>query len=303
LSCFETIRLRKTFLIILLFAFPVFLFTQEVYKRNKSADSNLSVSNLLLPHTVILSEPKLRLDTLKESLMTKNMKILYMQTEAYREAFKGLKNDFNKIISNPFSLDKGAISVTGQSDNYTADSFQTRHYNLFDAYLNGSIIGIPFSAFYQNNYYPFVPDGNLNRMGFQYDRQAYLNSIKKKLSGKFNPEDLLNDIGDPVQMLKSAAAKSLHDELSNLKSKYKGLIDDKVNQLGDLKELILKDPAAIRKALLDPKLLKQLKIKSELLSQLQNQINTGGKIDMQEFEGLKNDLLKYQGTEALMKTL
>src|SRR6185503_196287 len=219
--------------------------------------------------------------------------------KAYNNLFTNITNDLKKKIESPFTLDKGSASIQGMSSNSNNDSLMQNTYHLFDGNAGGMILGIPFYAFYQNNYYPFIPGGNLNRMGFQYDKETYLNSIQKKLAGKFNPEDLLSDIGDPVQLLKNAAEKSLRDELNSLNTRYKGLLDDKVKQLGNLQELFFKDPGSIRKALLDPKLIDQLKAKSALLSQLQNQVNTGEKVDMQAFESLKNDLLKYQGTQAL----
>ena len=251
----------------------------------------------------ILSGKSILPDSIKKNATQMLTGKMQERIKAYKNLFTDINNDLKRTIESPFSLDKGSISIQGMSSNINNDSLAQNNYHLFDGSAAGMILGIPFYAFYQNNYYPFIPDGNLNRIGFQYDREAYLNNIKKKLSGKFNPEDLLSDIGDPVQLLKNTAERSLRDELNNLKAKYNGLIDDKVTQLGDLKELFLKDPNTIRKALLDPKLLEQLKIKSELLSQLQNQINTGEKVNMQEFDGLKNDLLKYQGTDALMKTI
>jgi len=288
---------------------PLVLFPQQLPAKEPDSSINkkqlpayLNSKDILITKN-FLSRQNILPDSIKANATQMLTGKMQERLKAYRNLFNDINNDLKKTIESPFSLSKGSISIQGTSSNINNDSLAQNNYHLFDGNAGGMILGIPFYSFYQNHYYPFIPEGNMNRTGFQYDREAYINSIKKKLSGKFNPEDLLDDIGDPVQLLKNAAEKSLRDELNNLKTRYKGLIDDKVGQIGDLKELFFKDPNAIRNILLDPKLMEQLKGKSELLAQLQNQINTGQKIDMQEFEGIKNDLLKYQGTEALAKII
>ena len=307
---YKTIPTFRLLIFLLAFAVdPLFVVSQQ--PPEKKADTSIG-NNLLTPHFIskdlfstkdFLSRQNILPDSLKQNASRMLTGRMQERLTAYRNLFTDINHDLKKIIESPVSLDKGSVSLQGISSNINNDSLAQNNYHLFDGTAGGTILGIPFYSFYQNHYYPFIPDGNLNRIGFQYDRDAYMNSLKKKLSGKFKPEDLLGDIGDPVQLLKNAAEKSLRDELNNLRGRYKGLIDDKVSQVGDLKELFFKDPNSVRNALLDPKVLEQLKMKSALLSQLQNQLNTGEKINMQEFEGIKNDLLKYQGTEALVKII
>ncbi len=242
-------------------------------------------------------------DTLKKNPGAGITGKLQEQVSAYNNLFREISGDMKKKLESPFNLTDGSISLLGLSSNLNNDSLFQNNYNLFDANIGGSVLGIPFAALYQNHYYPFIPEGNQNRLSFRYDRNAYVDQIKKKLAGKFNPEEFLQNAGDPAQMLKAAAEKALRSELNNIKEQYKGLLDDKVNKLGKLEDLFSKDINAVRQLLVNNKWLEQLQNHSAMLGQLQNQINTGQPIDTQQYNFLKAELEKYKGTQNLVKIL
>ena len=266
-------------------------------------NSSLKVEIPQFSKTTFLTSRFNSADTLKKRLGIDIARHMQDQLSIYNNLFREINNDIKKKMENPFSLSNGSVSLLGRSSNINNDSLQHHNYNLFDVNVGGSAVGIPFSALYQNHYYPFIQDDNQNRFSFQYDKDTYINSIKKKLEGKFNPEDFLKSMGDPVQILKSNAEKALHNELDNLKALYKGLLDDKVKQLGNIEDLFSKDVSTISQSLLNNKWLEEMQVHSAMLAQLQNQINIGQPVDMQQFDLIKNELEKYKGTQALVKII
>jgi hypothetical protein len=314
LNFYKTILALHCVASILIVAFiPVISIAQQPAERkydsivsnvgNKGVTPDiLKIKELQFSKTTLLPN-KLNIgDTLKKNLNLGIKRQVQDKLSAYDNLFREISGDMKKKLETPFSLTNGSVSLLGMSNNGN-DSLEKNNYNLFDANLGGAVFWIPFSAIYQNHHYPFIQDQNQNRFSFQYDKDTYLNGIRKKLAGKFNPEDFLQNIGDPVQILKSTAEKSLHSELDNLKQQYKGLLDDKINQLGDLKNLFSKDVNSIRQSLVNEKWIEQLQSYSSMLAQLQSQINTGQPVDMQQYDFLKNELEKYKGTQGLINII
>jgi DNA-binding transcriptional regulator GbsR (MarR family) len=162
---------------------------------------------------------------------------------------------------------------------------------------------IPFSIIYQNHDYPFIQNQNLNRFSFRYDREAYMQGLKKKLQGKIDPENFLPKISDPVDMLKATAQSALNKDLNEIKQNYKGLLDDKIAQVGDTKELFLKNTSTVRQQLMSPDWLKEVQQKTELLSQLQMRMNAGLPFNKEEYEQLKQEVEKYNGVLKLVNKM
>jgi hypothetical protein len=306
LNFYKTIPTFKLLITLLIaFVFSIALFAQRSpAEKNDTASKNDSKARFNKPlfnKSSFLSNEFSEGDSLKKIILSPNQ--FQDRLSAYNNLFRNITNDVKKKAEAPFSLNDGSLSLLGSSSNINNDSLHRNNYSLLDANISGMLIDIPFSALYQNHSYPFIDGGYQNRLRFQYDKDAYLNSMKKKLSGKFDPEDFLKDVSDPVQMLKAAAEKRLHEELNNIKHKYNNLLDDKLNQLGKLSDLFLKDPKSIRQSLLSSKWIEQLQTVSARLAHLQNQINTGQSINMEEYEILKNQLEKYKGTELIVRAI
>jgi hypothetical protein len=241
--------------------------------------------------------------TLKKNLLTNKLKNFNDQAADYKRIFTELNTELNKSFTNPFVFNKATAGVSGQAGNFNSGSALHYNYNLFDAELSGSILGIPFNSLYQNHYHPFITTNNLNRISFRYNREEYLENLKRKLKDKFNPEDYLTAITDPVEMMKTIAEKALRNEFDNLKSQFAGLLDDKINQVGNLQDLFLKDIGSLRQQLLSPEWLKKLNDAKQLAAQLQNRINTGEPADEQQFSQVKNEIRKYRGVQELVTVL
>lgn len=241
-------------------------------------------------------------DTLKNPFRYKP-KLPVINAKAGRDVIKNLESELKKNLTTPVVFNKATAGVSGQAGNFNSDSAQHYNYNLFDAELSGSILGIPFNSLYQNHYHPFITSSNLNRISFRYDREEYLENLKRKLKDKFNPEDYLTAIKDPVEMMKTMAEKALRNEFDNLKSQFAGLLDDKINQVGNLQDLFLKDIGRLRQQLLSPEWLKKLNDAQQLAAQLQNRINTGEPTDEQQFTQVKNEIRKYRGVQELVTVL
>jgi hypothetical protein len=313
----KTIQLFKVAIVIFISCcIPVKTFSQETHDTQKSFDSSKLSSQFHTGIKLIQTSPDLPgvksmfleskkqvLDTLKNSLIKKRLSILSERKEAYTQTLKDIQKDFKKAMASPVSFNKASLSMLGKSGNFSADSFQTKNYNLLDAEINGSVLGIPFQSVYQNHYYPFITNENQNRLSFQYDKDAYFENIKNKLKGKFNPEDFLPGYKDPVGMLKATAEKALRNELTSLNDKYKGLLEDKLKQVGNLSDLFSKDLGSLKQQLLNPEWLSEYQSKVEMLNQLQDRINSGGQVNMQDFTNLKNQLLKYKGVSELVNVL
>lgn len=266
-------------------------------------NASLNLNKLQFSKTALLTNRIKFGDTLKKRFVTDLTRQAEDQLSVYTNLLREINSDIRKKIESPFSLNDASLSILGVSSNANNDSLQQNNYNLLDAAISSSFIGIPFSAVYQNHYYPFVISGYQNRLSFEYDKESYLDAIKKKLAGKFNPEDFLKEIGDPVHLLKMAAEKKLRDEINAINQKYSNLLNDKIKQLGNINEIFLKDPESIRKTLFSAKWLEQVEAQAVRLGQLQNQINIGLDINQEEYKMIKDELQKHKGAEMILEVL
>lgn len=235
--------------------------------------------------------------------ISKGAKILKTQIAAYNGLYKKFEADLKQTIGTPISIKDVSMALLGKRNDYNTDTFNSINYNLFNVQVSATALQIPVTITYQNNYYPFLAERLDDRISFSFSRQTFLDGIKKKLAGKFRPEDFLNEIKDPVEQLKTTALHSLKRDMNDLKEKYKDLLNEKFSLLGDVTDLLFKDPGSIKQHLLNNEWIAQLQNKSELLAQLQNRINTGQPVNMQELNSLKTEFKKYQATKELVTIL
>jgi hypothetical protein len=222
---------------------------------------------------------------------------------AYQQLIKGTADDIKKQIAKPISIDEAGLSFDAQLNNAPVDSFASQNYYLLDLRVAGNAMDIPFTILYQNHDYPFIDNQNLNRFSFRYDRNAYMQGLKKKLQGKIDPKDYLPKISDPVDLLKNTAETALKKDVNELRENYKGLLDDKISQVGNMDDLVSKNTSTIRQQMMSSEWLKEIQRKSEMLSQYQARINSGQPYNQEEYEQLKKDIEKYQGVVKLVNKM
>jgi hypothetical protein len=193
LNLYKTIpTLKLSIALSAAFFFSFSSFAQQPAARNKdsaivnSNDSkpvnligNIKLAHPLFPKATFLANRFKLTDTLKKNPIMRASDKLRDQLSAYNNLFREISGDMKRKMESPFSFNEGSLSLLGLSSNINNDSLDQNNYNLFDANISGNVIGIPYSALYQNHYYPFIPDGNQNRLSFQYDRNSYLDQMKK----------------------------------------------------------------------------------------------------------------------------
>lgn len=216
-------------------------------------------------------------------------------------SFNRVEKELNNIFSKqPVTV--GNISLLAEQQN-THSAFDSLNEYRFTQSVISSVIdinGIPLNAGYQYQYNtnPLF-SGEVSRYSFSFDKDKYLDNLKKKIAGKFNPEELVpKDLS--VERLKTEAASMLSGEINTIREKYKGLLDAKVKELGDFNQLFEKDITSLGRQLQDGTAMKSIKEKELLLAQLQERLNAGEKIDEQSFEQLKKDLLVGKGVNEMI---
>lgn len=213
----------------------------------------------------------------------------------YRDIISEIKNAY----SNPLKLNKAEVSYTGLMDS-------SYLYSALNAYLSNyylksdwTIAGIPVTVDLQKQLWSDINYSN-NWVSVKFDKDNYLDRIKKKLSGKFDPASLLQLPADAAQKMAEAAKNSLHSELSNLNNKYGGLLTSELSVVGHIQNLSSIDIKNLRQQFLSPDFISRVQEKENLLVFLQQKINSGEKVNQEELKSLENEVVKLKAVQHLL---
>lgn len=198
------------------------------------------------------------------------------------------------IMKKPFM-----INGLEMSSSYQVNPLQN-HLLYNQLFVEASFLNIPFSIQQEGQW---ISGSGLSVMfsrSFQFDRREYINTLRKSLGDKYNPEQFLENWNDPVELLKKQAEILLLGELNSVNQKFGGLLKDKIGSIGQIKDLMEMDSRSIAASLLDPSWVEQISQKQALLSEWKTAIKNGRKLNLEDLANIENEITRYNGIKELL---
>lgn len=175
-------------------------------------------------------------------------------------------------------------------------------YGDFEVSSSWSVATIPFDVKFNNQSWNDISNNNFSNLGIHFNKENYLQLLKKNLKDKFNPDEFLaTDIKDQIENIKQHAGESLKNDLEKISQGFGDQLKDKIGELGDLKSMMSKDIHSVRERLLNNQYVQSVSDKEKLLAELQNKKNTGQPVDDKELQALQNDVAGLKGVNALVQ--
>lgn len=195
------------------------------------------------------------------------------------------------------SINKNLTSSSEFSNNYNNNS----NYSL-DAGITLATIPLQINTqdFSHLNLPGLDPLNSLNTYRINFDKDEYIATLKKKLKGKFNPQDLINKQVDILQSVKDQAMQLLKNDIEVIKKKYSTIEQSEVLQVLQSKNLFETDITSIAKQILPEANIEKGISEKNMLDQLQNKINNGLPIDRNTFDSLKLRIENHKGLEEII---
>jgi hypothetical protein len=225
-----------------------------------------------------------------------------------RQKLAGLTG-INKLI--PLNLVKNPIALNGATASYSAinnsayiASSGQSYYGNWNINSSWAIASIPFTIQFNNQNWNDLTTNNFSNLAAQFDKESYLNQLKKSLKGKFNVDQFLNsDLRSQIEGIKTNAESVLKKDLESINKTFDGALNDKIHQLGDLKGMLTKDMATVREQMLNSEYIKSISEKENVLIVLQNKKNTGQPVNESELKELEKEVTNIKGVNALLQKI
>lgn len=244
-----------------------------------------------------------RVDTFPAQFQNKLQTTIQHQADklASQLSFKDQFSFLNNLYKNPIVFSGAQAEYTTVNANSGTSANNTSYYG--DAFITSSwsIAGVPLELTINNQTWNDITNNNFSNASIRFDRGVYLEQLKKKLKGKFNPQTLANDIlPDPVDMIKNNAEAFLKHDLEAINKTFGDGLKDKMQQLGDLKGIFTKDMTAVRQQLMNNEYVRSITEKEKLLTELINKKNSGQWVNKEELQSLESEVSKLKGVTALI---
>ncbi|MEP6728596.1 MAG: hypothetical protein ABJC98_22425 [Bacteroidota bacterium] len=214
---------------------------------------------------------------------------------------EGLINQFTGMIKKPpIQFKSGSIKIQGQiAPSWNGNTF------INSNIIAGSwtIMGIPTGMQLMRQDFTGPEYYYRNTFSFQFDREAYLNSLRDKIKLKIRENDLLPDYNDVLQKSKEDVLMRLKLSLDSINSSYKGLLGRKIEQLGDPQSLLKVNVGDLQDRLLSAGFLQNIENKKNQLMQLQQQINMGNKTDAALYDSLLQSVQSVEGVNKIIDVI
>ncbi|MEO6314595.1 MAG: hypothetical protein ABIU63_09125 [Chitinophagaceae bacterium] len=142
-----------------------------------------------------------------------------------------------------------------------------------------------------------------NNFSVQFDREAYLSSIKNAIRLKIRPADLLPDYNTVLTKIKASALSGLRSSLDSINASCKGMLTRQLQQLGDPENFFTAPEDLLRDKLLSPALLQDLDNKKNQLAQLQQQLNEGDDANKVLYDSLLGSIQVIGSVKAMLNKI
>lgn len=226
---------------------------------------------------------------------------------------KNLENDLSSLyktdIRSMFSVNqKGFLTHDGFSAAYSGQAGQS----LFGGnpyYINNrqlsdgiSIANVPLSVVYSFQQFNDAALNSDHVINVQFDKDAFLDSYRKKLQGKLKPEDLI-----PKDALLESAVKSaeltMHNELSAVKEKYKDLSGEALKKVSSLKNVVTTNITSVREQILGSISLQSIADKERILREMELQMRSGVAVDSARMNILQREIAEEASSMEIFNSI
>lgn len=211
-------------------------------------------------------------------------------------------DEVSNAVKNPIKLNRGEVIYSGFVDSSYFPGTASTYMDQLIAHSDWTVGGIPATVIIQHQSWTAVRENN-EYATIKFDKDNYLNQIKKKLSGKFDPSSLLDLPKDAAAQMIAQAKSSLQHDLSSLNKQYSGMLGGELSFVSGIKDVFSLDVKSLRQKFLNPSFIRDIADKQLLLSSLQQKINAGFKVDMNQFQSLKDEVGKFKGIQELIRNV
>ncbi len=238
--------------------------------------------------------------------------VLHVPAQVLRQQFskliqmanvKGIISEFTGVVKQPLLQFKGAsITVQGQSaPSLFGDGTTFINSNIVSS--SWAITGIPLGLQLMRQDFTGPEYYARNTFSFQFDREAYLNSLRDKIKLKVNGRDLLPDYNDALQRVKETAINRLRASLDSINHSYHGFLRKQLAQLGDPQSLLKGDMGALQDKLLSTDFLQDIESKKQQLAQMQQELDTGGNVNSEMYDSLLQCIQSVAGANKILSAI
>lgn len=211
--------------------------------------------------------------------------------------FKEPLSFLNNIYKTPIVLNRAQAAYNTVNANAGTASGAAAYYGDVLISSSWSIAGVPLELTINNQTWSDITNNNFSNVSVHFDREVYLDQLKKKLKGKFSPGSLADHI-DPVDILKNNAEALLKKDLDAIDKDFGGGLKDKVQQAGE--GMFSKGMIAVRQQLMNNEYVRVIAEKEKLLTELINRKNSGQPVSREELKSLEGEVNKLKGVSALI---
>jgi len=212
-----------------------------------------------------------------------------------------IKTETSKYFKQPVVLVNAALEYSGLYDSSYWPGSNTYYQGNFSMNSEWMVAGIPVSFNLDNQVFADIENYSANNFDFRFDKDAYLNQVKKKLAGKLDPSSVINNIEDPLKSVKEQAEQLLKKDLSNLINNYNGLLDQDVAALTNNPAAVFSgDMKHLRQRFMSSELVQKVYQNEVLLSSLQQKANMGEKVNAEDITKLRASVQKLKGLQEML---
>lgn len=225
-------------------------------------------------------------------------KVLFDSFNNSRNAVAGM---LQKSLKEPLKVNEVSTEVFSQACNLLLPEMKISIRSNFEFHSKWSLSSVPIEISYATqgwSYFPNSPD--INRLTFRFEKDAYLATLKKKLSGTFDPKTLLESVANPFDKIIEQAKMDFSAELDRVNEKYRGLLQQQLNTLKGLQDIFNADLQTLQQRFVNKAYIEAVAQKQAALAQLQQQLNNGRTVELSEIRNLENEILQFKGTQDLV---
>ena len=185
-----------------------------------------------------------------------------------------MMDDFMGVINKPvLVLNGGRISVEGRSGP-SIFNFSSGYAGTTRVEASLSLMGIPLQI--QQVRQNLTDAGNVyrNNFSFQFDKDAYLNTLKKRISGRIDPQVFIPKYSEVFRSMETAAMARLRTTIDSLGILYKALPQQLSAWFGNPRDWLSTDVASLREKLRNPVCLQALEQKILFLGRLKDELDS-----------------------------
>ena len=221
----------------------------------------------------------------------------------YADSFLRLTQSVVAPLKNPVVVNDFQLSYDWLHDNSYLNSASAYSFGNFNATADAMLGGIPAGIAFQNQTWSDVNKDGLSNFSFRFDKDQYLEGIKKKLSSRFDPASLVELGRNKAEELVKSATQELQADILKLNASYGGILSDDLKRIGDLQTLFKTDINEVKKKLYATDVMKGIKEKENQISLLQQKINNGEKISVDEMNALQKEIARVKAVDELIEKI